>query len=91
MPNESGFVRQSELEKVLKENAAVARFVLMFPTRSGLVPILEGLLQMKLHGVDQLAFSALNHHLVAAKIGRGEKLETGGYLIELQPVVLPDA
>src|SRR6185369_6172700 len=46
---------------------------------------------MKLDGVNQLPIAALDHHLVAAEIRRGEQLESFRNSIELQPVVLPDA
>src|SRR5690242_3577584 len=46
---------------------------------------------MKLHGVDQLAASTLDHHLVATEIRSREQLETFRNAIELQAVVLPDA
>src|SRR6185503_10603486 len=46
---------------------------------------------MKLDRVDQLAVSALHHHLVAAEIRGCEKVESFGNAIELQAVILPDA
>src|SRR5919199_475432 len=52
--------------------------------------VLERLLQVELHGVDELPFSALDHHLVAAQVGRGEQVEARGHAVELEAVVLPD-
>ena len=59
-------VIESQSEKVFKKNAAVARFVLVFPARAAPVPVFERLLQVKLDGVDQLSLVAFDHHLVAA-------------------------
>ena len=50
-----------------------------------LVPVLEGFFQMELDGVDQLALGALDHHLVTAQIGRGEKLKTLGTRSSCRP------
>jgi len=59
-------------QEVLKQDAAVARFVGMFPACAALVPVFERLLEMKLDRVDQLAVAALDHHLVATEIRSGE-------------------
>src|SRR5919199_6341749 len=53
--------------------------------------VLERLLQVELHGVDELPVRALDHHLVAAQVGRGEQAEAFGDAVELEAVVLPDA
>ena len=45
---------------------------------------------MKLHGIDQLAVVALDHHLVTTEIRCCEQLKSFRNSIELQPVVLPD-
>src|ERR1041385_1617071 len=63
----------------------------MLPARPVLVPIFERLLEMKLHGVNQLPLSALHHHLVATEIRRREQLESFRHAIDLQSMVLPDA
>src|SRR5262245_24978517 len=63
----------------------------MFPTRAVLVPVFERLLEVKLHGVDQLPTLTLHHHLVTTEIRSREQLKTFRHAIELQAVVLPDA
>src|ERR1044072_8595603 len=57
-----------EQQEILEEDAAVARFVRMFPARAALVPVFKRLLEMKLHRIDQLAVAALDHHLIAAEV-----------------------
>lgn len=64
---------ERELQEIFKENAAVARFVLMLPARAALIPVLERLLQMKLDRVNQLPVAAFHHHLITAKIGGGKQ------------------
>ena len=86
-----GRMRECQLQEVLKQDAAVERLVLVFPTRAALVPVFERLFQVKLHRVDKLPVRAFDHHLVPAEIGSGEELETFGHAIELQTVILPDA
>src|SRR6185295_18151054 len=77
-----------EQQEVLEQDAAVARFVRMFPTRAALVPVFKRFLEMKLDRVDQLAIAAFDHHLVAAEVRRRQQLETLRHAIELQSVVL---
>lgn len=48
------FLFQSELKEVFEQNAAVAGFILMLPTRWILAPVFEGFLKVKLNRVDQL-------------------------------------
>ena len=84
-------MRERELEEVCEKNSAIPGFILMFPACPALVPVFKRLLQMKLHCVDQLTVAAFHHHLIAAKIRGGEEFETGGYLIKLKTVILPDA
>src|ERR1044072_7384507 len=57
-----------EQQEILEEDAAVARFVRMFPARAALVPVFKRLLEMKLHRIDQLAVAALDHHLISAEV-----------------------
>ena len=79
-------------QKVFKDDATVARLILMFPARgAGLVPVLEGFFEVELHGVDELPVAAFDHHLIAAEVGGGEKFEMFGDMIELQSMILPDA
>src|ERR1041385_8995882 len=44
---------------------------------------------MKLNRVDELAIRALDHHLVAAKVGSCQQVKTVRYAVELQAMVLP--
>jgi len=55
------------VRKYLKKDAAVARFVLVFPFVR-LLFSLRKTSQVKLDGVDQLPLVAFDHHLVAAEI-----------------------
>src|SRR5687768_6635083 len=84
-------VGQSKLDKILEQNSAIPRFVLVLPTRARLIPIFERLLKVELYRVDQLTLIALHHHLVPAQVRGREKFESVGHLIELQPVILPDS
>src|SRR5215213_7840768 len=57
-------------QEVLEDDAAVARLVDVLPARgAALVPVLEGLFEVELDGVNQLPVGALDHHLVAAEVG----------------------
>src|SRR6266850_3635835 len=87
----NGAVTEGQPQEILKQSSAIARFVLMFPASTALVPVFERFFEMKLDGIDQLAFGALDHHLISAEVGGREQFETGRHLIELQAVVLPDA
>src|SRR5262249_15876142 len=62
----------------------------MLPTRTVLVPIFKRFLEMKLNRIDELAIRALDHHLIAAKVGSCQKVKTVRYTVELQAVVLPN-
>ena len=63
---------ERELQEIFKEDAAIARFILMLPARAALVPVLERLFQMELDRVNELPVAALHHHLIPAKIRRGK-------------------
>ena len=59
---------ECELQEIFKQDAAVARFVLVLPARAALVPVFERLLQVKLDRVNKLTIAAFHHHLITAKI-----------------------
>lgn len=59
---------QSQSEEILEKDSSVTRLVWMLPARRVLVPILERLFQMELHGINQLTVRVLDHHLIAAQI-----------------------
>ena len=59
---------ERESEEVFKQDATVARLVLVFPASPALIPVFEGFLQMKLHRVDKLTVNAFDHHLVPAEV-----------------------
>ena len=63
---------ERELQEVFKKDAAVARFVLVFPARAALIPILERLFQVKLDRVNKLTVTSFHHHLITAQIGGGK-------------------
>ena len=63
----------------------------MLPARAVLVPVFERLLEVKLHGIDQLPVVSLHHHLVTTEIRSREQLKSFRHAIELQAVILPDA
>ena len=64
----NGAVAERQPQKILKQNSSITRFVLMFPAGAALVPVFERFFEMKLDRIDQLAFRALDHHLVAAEV-----------------------
>ena len=76
-------VGQSQLKKVFKKDATIARLVWMFPARVTLVPVFERFFQMKLDRVDELAVPASNHHLIAAEVGGCQEIKTFRDAIEL--------
>jgi hypothetical protein len=80
----------SELEEILKEDAAVAGLVRMLPTGGVFRPILERLLEVELHRVDHLSIAALDHHLIAAQVGGREQLKPFRNSVDLHTVILPD-
>jgi hypothetical protein len=45
---------------------------------------------MKLHGVNHLSLSALDHHLIAAEIRGREQVKSFGHAVQLQAMVLPN-
>lgn len=82
-------VGERQLQEILEKNAAVARLVLMFPPGSALIPVFKRFFQVELHGVDQLALSPFDHHLIAAEVGGGQQLKPCRNAVELQAVILP--
>src|SRR6266550_2432014 len=91
LASSSGAVTERQPQKILKQNSSITRLVLMFPAGAALVPVFERFFEMKLNGIDQLAFRTFDHHLIAAEVGRRQQFESGRDLVELQAVVLPDA
>src|SRR6267143_2118135 len=57
-------IGQSQLKKVFEKDAAVAGFIWMFPACAALIPVFEGLFQVKLNGINKLAVGSFYHHLV---------------------------
>ena len=64
---------ECELQEILKQDAAVARFVLVLPACAALIPVLKGFFQVKLDRINKLAVAAFHHHLITAKIRGGKQ------------------
>jgi hypothetical protein len=82
---------ESQPQKILKQDPAVAGFVWVLPAGWVFGPVFEGFFEVKLDAVDQLAFGAFDHHLVFAEVGCGKQLKAFGHADDLDAVVLPDA
>src|SRR5690242_3007266 len=83
---------ESFAQEVFKDDAPITRLIRMLPACGARpVPILERFFEVKLDGIDELPVATLDHHLVAAEIGSGEESEAIGNVVELQPMILPDA